>query len=560
MRLLQASLRPADVEPVDGTGLAPSGTDMQLNLKTFFERTEQYFPRNEVVTRRADGSISRYRYADYCARARRMADAIGRLGIQRGDRVATLGWNTDRHLELYSAVPCFGAILHTINIRLGDDDVAFIIDKAQDRALFVDAEFLPLVERIAPRLPSLQHIIVMGAAEDAASTSLPVLRYETLIETGDPVFAFPDLDENSLCGMCFTSATTGRPKGVVYSQRSLYLHSMALCMADVMGLAERDTLLPVVPMFHANTWGLPYAALAVGAKMVLPGPQPTPSDILDLIEQEQVNFCAAAVTVGVQMYAALRERPRNISSLRQLMLGGSATPRALMQRFQERYGVPVFTAWGSTECAPLATITHVPRDLLDAGHEARMDVRVRQGIPVPGVEMKVLDESGAHVSRDDQTPGEVYVRGPWIAESYYQDERSKDGFSDGWWKSGDIATLNQEGALRLVDRAKDLIKSGGEWISSVDLENELMACPGVAEAAVIAAPHERWQERPVAYVVRSTTATPVSEDELRNWLTQRFVKWWLPDHYLFVAAIPKTGVGKINKRELRERVLQDIAR
>lgn len=532
---------------------------MQLNLKNLFARTEEYFPDNEVVSRLKDGSLFRYRYAEYCQRVRSLADAIGGLGIRSGDRVATLGWNTYRHFELYAAVPCLGAVLHTVNIRLGDDDIVYIINKAQDIALFVDPEFLPTVERIAPRLGSLKHVIVMARAEDAIATSLQVLNYETLLRAGKPDFVFSELDENSPCGMCFTSATTGKPKGVVYSQRSLYLHSMTLCMTDVMGVAERDTLLPVVPMFHANAWGLPYAALAVGAKIVLPGPQPTGNDILDLIEHEKVTFCAAAVTVGVQMYNELQNRPRDISTLRELMLGGSATPRALMQHFQEDHGISIYTAWGATECAPIATVTHLRRQLLHAGPEARMDVRTRQGIPVPGVEVKVLDDAGKQVPWNDAQPGEAQVRGLWVATSYYEDERSGEGFAEGWWKSGDLATVDSDGSLRLVDRSKDLIKSGGEWISSVDLENELMACPGVMEAAVVAAPDERWQERPVAYVVRNPAVVEVSTAELTAWLAKRFVKWWLPDHYVFVLNIPKTGVGKINKRRLRERVAGDIA-
>lgn len=532
---------------------------MQLNLKQLFERTERYFPDNEVVSRQASGSLFRYRYVDYARRVRRLADAMGKLGIQRGERVGTLEWNTHRHFELYAAVPCAGAVLHTINVRLGDEDIAYIINKAQDVALFVAPEFLPMIERIRPQLPFLKQIIVMADAEVDAATTLQIRNYEAVLDTGKPDFLFPDIDENSPGGMCFTSATTGKPKGVVYSQRSLYLHSMALCMADVMGLGERDTIMPVVPMFHANAWGLPYAALAVGAKMVLPGPHPAVSGILDLIEGERVTFFAAAVTVGVQMYSELQNRSRDISSLRELMLGGSATPRALMQHFQEKYRISIYTAWGATESAPIATVTHVRRQLLSAGPEVRIDVRTRQGIPVPGIDIKVLDADGEQVPWNDAQPGEIYVRGLWVAESYYEDDRSKESFAGGWWKSGDLATVDNAGSMRLVDRSKDLIKSGGEWISSVDLENELIACPGVSEAAVVAVPHERWQERPVAYIVRNSDGAEVSAEELTRWLSKSFAKWWLPDHYIFVANIPKTGVGKINKRQLREHVAEDIA-
>ncbi|MFT3804495.1 MAG: long-chain fatty acid--CoA ligase [Burkholderiaceae bacterium] len=532
---------------------------MQLNLKQLFERSEKYFPGNEIVSRQADGSLFRYRYADYARRVRRLADALGRLGVRAGERVGTLEWNTHRHFELYAAVPSAGAVLHTINIRLADDDIAYIIDKAQDVALFVGPEFLPLVERIAPRLPSLRHIVVMAEADADIGGAANVLGYEALVDSGRPDFVLPDVDENSPAGMCFTSATTGKPKGVVYSHRGLYLHSMALCMADVMGLAERDTIMPIVPMFHANAWGLPHGALTVGAKLVLPGPQPTAADILDLIEAERVTFFAAAVTVGVQMYAELQNRRRDLSSLRELMLGGSATPRALMERFQQEYGISIYTAWGATETAPIATVTHVGRELRDAGPEARIGVRTRQGIPVPGIDIEVLDADGQAVARDDASPGEVRVRGLWVAEAYYEDERSRDSFVDGWWKSGDLATVDASGSIRLVDRAKDLIKSGGEWISSVDLENELTACPGVSEAAVVAAPHDKWQERPVAYVVRRPGSDEVSAEDLTKWLSRRFAKWWLPDRYLFIDSLPKTGVGKINKRRLRELTAEEVA-
>ncbi|OJU33650.1 MAG: fatty-acid--CoA ligase [Alphaproteobacteria bacterium 65-37] len=522
---------------------------MQLTLKTFLERTESFLPQNEIVSRQADGQLFRYHYADYCRRTRQLASALARLGVKPGDRVATLGWNTYRHMELYFAVPCLGAILHTVNIRLTDEHIAYIMNHAEDVVLFVDPDLLPTVERVAPSVRSLRHIIVM----DDRPAPLGDCDYESFLATGDPDFAFPEIEENSPCGMCFTSATTGDPKGVVYTQRGLYLHTLALCLRDVLAISEHDTVLPVVPMFHANSWGLPHAAVAVGATIVLPGPHPTAADILDLIEAERGTFCAAAVTIGVELYAQLKKKPRDISSLRGLMLGGSATPEALMKRFHNEYGVPILTAWGATEAAPLATITHVRRSVFEAGPEERIKVRIRQGIPVPGVELKVLDDCGKPVPRDDRHPGEVHVRGPWIATEYYRDKRSRDSFADGWWRSGDIATQGSDGSIRLVDRAKDLVKSGGEWISSVDLENELAACPGVLEAAVVAMPDARWQERPVAFVVPLQESGELDPDILSAWLARRFAKWWIPDRFVVVAALPKTGVGKVDKRTLRER-------
>ncbi len=525
---------------------------MQLNLKTFFERAESYFPDNPLVSRQADGRLFRYRYADYCRRTRQLASALAGLGIGPGDKVATLAWNTHRHLELYFAVPCLGAILHTVNIRLSDEHITYIVNHAQDVALFVDPDLLPVVERLAPSLTSLRHVVVLD--DRAPGGSLPGLRgYEELIADCDPRFAFPELDENAPCGMCFTSATTGDPKGVVYAQRGLYLHTLALCLRDTLAIGEHDTVLPVVPMFHANSWGLPYAAVAMGASLVLPGPHPNAADILGLIADEGVTLAAAAVTVGVELYAQLKKTPRDVGRLRGLMLGGSATPEALMRRFQEEYGVPVLTAWGATEAAPLATVTHVRRAALAEGPDAAIRARVRQGIPVPGVEIKVLDEAGQSVPRDDAHVGEVYARGPWIAAEYYRDARSRDGFADGWWRSGDIATLGQDGSIRLIDRAKDLVKSGGEWISSVELENELAACPGVREAAVVAMPDPRWQERPIAFVVPAQENEVPDAEMLGAWLGRRFPKWWIPDRFDIVASLPRTGVGKVDKRSLRRR-------
>ena len=528
----------------------------QLILTRFFERAEAYFPDNQIVSRKADGELFKYTYRDYCRRVRRLASSLAGLGINSGDKVGTLAWNSYRHFELYFAVPCYGAVLHTINIRLTDEHIAYIINHAGDKVLFVDPDMLALVQRIAQQLTTVKHVIVMDDQVPEGDMT-GAWAYEVLIKNGRDDFVFPELEETAPCGMCYTSATTGNPKGVVYSHRGQYLHALGVCSADGPAVSEYDTLLPLVPMFHVNSWGLPFAAVCTGAKMVFPGPSPSAADILDLIESEQVTFAAAAVTVGVQMLDALQLKRRDLSSLRRLMLGGQATPRVLMRRFWDDYGVPIYTAWGATETSPLATTAHVKRRLRDAGIEARLDVVSRQGIPLPGIELKVLDSDGKQVTWDDREVGEVYVRGPWVAESYYRDERSQDAFVDGWWKSGDLAAVDSDGVIRLVDRAKDLIKSGGEWISSVDLENHLMACPGIAEAAVVGAPHRRWQERPVAYVVWAAGAV-VDEDALRRWLADRFAKWWLPDHYVFVAEIPKTGVGKFNKRALRERAASEF--
>lgn len=528
---------------------------MQLNVKAMIERAERYFPGNAIITRATDGALKHATYGALGERVRRLASALAALGLAPGEKVATLAWNHQRHLELYFAAPCMGAVIHTVNIRLSDEHLIHILNHAQDKVLCVDPDLWALAQRLAPELQTVRQLIVLDDHLPAGSSSHRLCQsarsYETLIAQGDPHSGFPELDEESAAGMCYTSATTGLPKGVLYSQRALYLHAMVLMMADVLAVSEHDTIMPVVPMFHANAWGLPYAATWAGAVQVLPGTHPRADDLLDLIASQRVTLAAAAVTVGVDMLQCLRQRPRDLSSLRGLLLGGQATPKAVMQEFWQRHGVKVCTAWGSTECAPIATFGHVKRHQLDWSAEEQMDIWVRQGIPVPGACIAVRDEKGCEVPWDDQRVGEVCARGPWIAEGYADDpQRSAAGFVAGWWQSGDMATVDTEGVLRLVDRAKDLVKSGGEWISSVALENQLMAHPAVQEAAVVVAPDPKWQERPVAYVVLRP-GKEADEATLRQWLGKHFPRWWWPDRFIMVATIPKTGVGKTDKRRLR---------
>ncbi len=504
------------------------------------------------MSRQAQGSIHRYSYRDFHHRVRRLGSALKHLDVRAGERVATFCWNHYRHLELYFAVPCFGAVLHTVNIRLSDDDLIYIFNHAEDTVIFVDDELVPVIERILPSLTAVRHIVIMGE-EAVPNLSKRSLSYEELIQHGDESFAFGELDENLPSGMCYTSATTGKPKGVIYTQRAIYLHAMTLCLADVMAISEHDTVMPVVPMYHVNSWGLPFASIFAGANLVLPGPRPQARDLLRLIASEHVSFAAAAVTVGIDMLRELESEPEDISSLRQLMLGGQATPKAVMEKYLSQYGIPIFTAWGATETSPIATAVHIKKHERSLDDHAKIDIRVRQGVVVPGLELKVVNEQGEGVSWDDRQMGEIWVRGPWVATEYYRDSRSAEGFADGWWKSGDMATINEEGVLRLVDRAKDLIKSGGEWISSVQLENELMAHPAIVEACVVAVPHEKWIERPVAFVVSRDIAS-FRDEELEHWLTRKFPKWWVPDQFIRVDQIPRTGAGKFNKRELRERL------
>jgi fatty-acyl-CoA synthase len=529
---------------------------MELNIRLFLERARRYFPDNEIVSRLPDNSIHRYTYRDLDRRARCLASQLQRIGVRPGDRLATLAWNNYRHFELYFAVPCAGFVLHTINLRLSDEHVAYIINHSADTVIFVDPDMLPMLERISEQLLTVQTFIVM-ASKVPETTLQNVLAYDDIVTAGNPGFVFEEVQERAPAAMCYTSATTGFPKGVTYSHRDIYLHTITECLGDLLDIRERDTILPVVPMFHVNAWGLPFAAACTGAKMVLPGERPTPDVILDLIEQEQVTFAAAAVSVGIDMMTELRQQRRDLSHMRALMLGGSATPAALMKFYLEQFNVPIVTAWGATELAPLATCVHIRRDDLKRPAFEQIPTRARQGIPLPGVELKVLDEGGLEVEWDDKSVGEIYVRTPWSASEYYLDSRTSEGFVEGFWRSGDMATVNAVGELRLVDRAKDLIKSGGEWISSVDLENALIAHPAVREATVVAVADAKWLERPCAYVVLEPDAF-VSVGDLRQWLEGRFARWWVPDEFLFVESIPRTGVGKINKRLLRDRAPEDI--
>lgn len=525
-----------------------------LNITVMLERAKTYFPEKEIVSRNEDGTVFRYSYKDFYKRVCKLANVLKKLGIKKQDKAATLAWNTNRHLELYFAVTCTGSVLHTVNLRLSEDHITYILNHAEDKILFFDPDLLPIVERIAPNLTTVRTLVVLG--DSIPSTSLKnVHAYESLLAEEKDEFDFPFIEENSPAAMCYTSATTGNPKGVVYTHRSIYLHSSMICFKNTMAIEEKDVLLPVVPMFHVNAWGIPYAGVWMGSKIVLPGVRPKAADILELIENEKVTFAAGAVTVGIEMLELLKKSEYDVSSLRSLMLGGQATPLAVIKEYKELFNVPIFTAWGATETSPIATTLMFKSTQENLSDEEKYKMTSRQGILVPGLKMKVLKEDGSEVKWNDEEMGEIYVRGPWVADSYYNDERTKDSFIDGWWKSGDIATVNEDGVIRLVDRAKDLIKSGGEWISSVELENELMAHEYVHEAAVVAVPHDKWQERPVAFVVlKDNGEGKVTEEDLVQWLSPKFAKWWLPDKYIFVEQIPKTGVGKFNKKLLRERI------
>jgi fatty-acyl-CoA synthase len=505
-----------------------------LLVRTIAERAGVLFAEREIVSATATG-VERSTYGQVVERAHRLASALHQMGIRQGDRVATFGWNSRRHLELYLAVPSMGAVLHTLNIRLFDDDLRYIVGHAEDQVIFLDAS---LAERM-PRFEGVSREVLMP---DADAGREGALGYEELIASGDPSFEFPDLDENAAAAMCYTSGTTGMLKGVVYSHRSTVLHSLIANQADAIGLRERDTVIPIVPMFHANAWGLPYAAVLAGSKLVLPGPHMDPAHLASLIAEEQVTFAGAVPTIWQGM-AQLDPAP-DLSSLERIVCGGSAVPESLMRTFDERFGVPIVHAWGMTETSPLASICRVPPDGPEGEHAYA--IRALQGRIVPLVDYRL----------DEQTGGELQVRGPTIAASYYNDDSGAAKFTDdGWLRTGDVAEIKDGEFIKLVDRTKDLVKSGGEWISSVELENAIMAHPDVLEAAVIAMQDERWGERPCACVVRRE-GSGLDDDGLRQFLGARVAKWWLPERVEFIAEVPKTSVGKFDKKVLRAQLAE----
>jgi len=509
--------------------------DTPLLVRHIAQRAETVFGDREVVSRTQEG-VERSTYAEVVERARRLASALRDLGIGPGDRVASFGWNSMRHLELYLAVPSMGAVLHTLNIRLFEDDLRYIVGHAEDRAIFLDASLADVM----PRFDGVEREVLMP---DGPGERPGALGYEELVGAGDPGFEFPDLDEGRAAAMCYTSGTTGRPKGVVYSHRSTLLHSLGVLSPDAIGLRHADSVMPVVPMFHANAWGIPYAAALAGARQVFPGPRMTPAELAELIAAERVTRTAGVPTIW-QGFLQL-DPPPDLSSLEEVKCGGSAVPEALIRAFDERFGVPIVQGWGMTETSPLAAASRPPAGGEELSDDEAYALRACQGRVLPLVDFRI-DEG-------PEGGGELQVRGPWIARAYYEDPDSGEKFTeDGWLRTGDVAELRHGSYLKLVDRTKDLVKSGGEWISSVELENEIMAHPDVLEAAVIAVPDERWSERPCACVVPRDGAR-LDAAAVRGFLDGRVARWWLPDRVEFIDEVPKTSVGKFDKKALRAR-------
>lgn len=522
--------------------------DYPLTLTHILERAGRLFPKVEIVSRMPDKSLHCQTYAEFYRRARALAEALLRLGLRRGDRVATLMWNHYAHLEAYFGIPAAGGIVHTLNLRLSPTDLAFIANHAGDRFLIVDAVLLPLYEKFRSET-KFERVIVVPLTGQPVGNEFQ--DYEALLRDATGDLTYPALDEHEGAAMCYTSGTTGMPKGVLYSHRALVLHSFALLLADCGALTERDVILPMVPMFHANAWGIPYAAPMVGAKLVFPGPFLDPESLLDLAEQTRVTLAAGVPTVWMGIADALEKYPgrwKLVPGLR-TPVGGSAPPESLIRRL-DKQGLRLMQAWGMTEATPVATWCSLMPAMECWDENAKYEVRARQGRPVPFVDLRAVGLQGE--VWDGETPGELHLRGPWIASSYFNSPDDQGKWTDdGWFRTGDIATIDPDGYVRICDRAKDIIKSGGEWISSVDLENVLMAHPAVAEAAVIGVSHPKWQERPLAVVVRRDGAVVTSE-ELRELLAARFAKWQLPDAFVFVAEIPHTSTGKMLKAKLRE--------
>jgi fatty-acyl-CoA synthase len=525
--------------------------DYPLTLQHAFHRATRLFHRKEVVTL-TDKGLHRYTYREWGKRTIRLANALQRAGIGEGDRVATFGWNTYRHLELYFGVPCMGAVLHTLNIRLFDEQLIYIINSSQDQIIFVDGDLVPILERIAEHLTTVKQYVIMGDTPDSTGKLQPAVDYETFIGQERDSYEWPPLDENSAAAICYTSGTTGNPKGVVYSHRSAFLHALAVGLADAFALSERDTILPVVPMFHVNAWGLPHAAVMMGSKLVFPGRFLTPVNIAHLMQEERVTVAAGVPTIWIGLQAALEKESIDLSALRAIYSGGAAVPQALIEGLAAK-GVNLVHAWGMTETSPVAAVSNLRSYQLVLPSEEQFRIKAKQGTMLPGVDVRAVDlETGQEVPWDDHSYGELQVRGPWIARTYLGESGSSEKFADGWLHTGDVVVLDEDGIFQLVDRTKDLVKSGGEWISSVELESLLMGHPKVAEACVIGVPHPNWGERPLAYVVvKADVAGQVSEEELIEYLRPRVAKWWLPDRVIFVAAIPHTGVGKFDKKLIR---------
>ena len=506
----------------------------------------------EVVSRSVEGPIVRTSYAEIAGRARRVAAALDRFGIKAGDRVATLAWNTARHLESWYGIAGLGAVYHTLNPRLFPEQIAWIANHAEDKVLFFDITFTAIVEQIAPKVPSIKLFVAMTDRAHLPEAKIPdLVAYEDFIAAVDDGFAWKEFDENTACGLCYTSGTTGNPKGVLYSHRSNVLHGFVAGQSDALGVKGADSILPVVPMFHANAWSLAFLGPMIGAKLVMPGPRLDGPSIYELLESEKVTMTAAVPTVWLALLQHLETTGKTLSHLRRVVIGGSAAPRAMIETFETKYGVEVAHAWGMTEMSPIGTVGTLKAGMDSLPYQKQLDYKVRQGRAPFGVEMKIVDDEDRELPRDGKAFGRLKVRGPSIAKGYFRGEGTDAFDADGWFDTGDVATLDPEGFMTITDRAKDVIKSGGEWISSIEIENLAAGHPAVAEAAVIGVAHPRWDERPLLVIVLKEGQS-ATKDDILGYLSGKIAKWWMPDDVVFVESIPHTATGKIQKLALRK--------
>lgn len=523
-----------------------------LNIGQLIDFAERFHPDGEIISRRVEGDIHRSNYQTCAQRARQVANALDRRELAIGDRVGTLAWNGYRHFELYYGVSGSGRVLHTINPRLHPEQVAYIVNHAEDRVLCFDLTFMPIIEAIAAHCPTVHTWVALCDADALpASKVANLVSYEAWIAPERRSYTWPVLDENTAACLCYTSGTTGNPKGALYSHRSITLHAYASVMPDALGLSGSDTVLPVVPMFHVNAWGIPYAAAAIGCKLVFPGPALDGKSVYELMEAEQVNMAAGVPTVWQMLLAHLESQQLRFSTLKRTIIGGSACPPAMIRTFKDHYGVTVIHAWGMTEMSPLGTVCHLRQHHLALSADEQLKILCTQGRPVFGVELKIVDDAGAELPRDGKAQGELMVRGPWIIDRYFKSDSSP--LVDGWFPTGDVATINPEGYLLITDRSKDVIKSGGEWISSIDIENLAMGHPDVAMAACLGMPHPKWDERPILAVVRKPNCSASGADILA-YFEGKISKWQIPDDVVFVDAIPLGATGKMQKVKLREQL------
>ncbi|MDZ4382063.1 MAG: 3-(methylthio)propionyl-CoA ligase [Parvibaculum sp.] len=524
-----------------------------LRVSTIIDHAARFHGDREIVTRTIEGPIARTTYKQVHLRARKVAQALTRLGIEEGDIVATMAWNTARHLEAWYGIMGMGAVCHTLNPRLFAEQLVYIVNHAEDKVIFLDLTFVPILEAIAGKLPNVKAYIVMTDRAHMPETSLPnALCFEEIVEAENGEFKWAEVDENAACGLCYTSGTTGNPKGVLYSHRSNVLHSMAANMGDALGMKSSDAILPVVPMFHANAWGIAFAAPAVGAKIVMPGANMDGESIYELLDKEQVTVTAAVPTVWLMLLQYLEKTGAQLPKLDRVVIGGSAAPRSMIEVFEEKYDVKVFHAWGMTEMSPMGTLGALKAGMDELPLEKQIDVKVKQGRAIYTVEMKITDDDGNELPSDGKAFGHLMVRGPAIAGAYLKGEGGNILDKDGWFDTGDVATIDAQGYMQITDRAKDVIKSGGEWISSIEIENLAVGHPKVTEAAVIGIVHPKWDERPLLIVVAKEGENP-SKDEILRYMEGKIAKWWMPDDVVFVEEIPHTATGKIQKLALREK-------